>query len=103
MNEHREILRLRVPHRHNRVTYVELLCDLVFVFAVTQLSHTLMAHFTLANVGETLLLLMAVWTTWIYTTWTTNWLNPDHYGVRFILFVLMLAGLLLSASIPTAF
>lgn len=103
MTEHHEILRLRTPHQQNRVTSVELLYDLVFVFAVTQLSHTLMAHFTLASVGETVLLLMAVWTTWIYTTWTTNWLNPDHYGVRFMLFILMLAGLILSASIPTAF
>ena len=35
-----------VPNQHARVTYVELLFDLVFVFAVTQISHNLLAHFT---------------------------------------------------------
>ena len=35
-----------VPHQHSRVTYAELFFDLVFVFAVTQISHTLLAHFT---------------------------------------------------------
>jgi low temperature requirement protein LtrA len=38
------LLRRRPPHDHARVTYVELFFDLVFVFAVTQLSHALLAH-----------------------------------------------------------
>jgi low temperature requirement protein LtrA len=35
---------LRSRHGHTRVTYVELFFDLVFVFAVTQLSHSLGKH-----------------------------------------------------------
>ena len=35
-----------VPNQHSRVTYAELLFDLVFVFAVTQISHTLLGRFT---------------------------------------------------------
>ena len=46
---------------------------------------------------------MAVWWVWIYTTWITNWLDPDRAEVRVLLFVLMLAGLLLSVSIPQAY
>jgi low temperature requirement protein LtrA len=46
---------------------------------------------------------MAVWWVWIYTSWTANWLDPDQTPVRLMLLVLMLAGLVMSASIPDAF
>src|SRR5262249_20718513 len=49
------------------------------------------------------LLLLAVWWVWIYTSWVTNFLDPERIPVRVCLFVLMLAGLVLSCSIPTAF
>jgi low temperature requirement protein LtrA len=39
-------LRTRHGHEHSRVTFVELFFDLVFVFAVTQLSHGLLEHLT---------------------------------------------------------
>jgi low temperature requirement protein LtrA len=97
------LLRSRDGHEHNKATFVELFFDLVFVFAVTQLSHALLAHFTLAGIVETVVLLMAVWWVWIYTTWVTNWLDPDKTPVRLMLFALMLAGLVLSTSIPEAF
>ncbi len=94
---------LRTGHGHVRVTYVELFFDLVFVFAVTQLSHSLVKHLDLAGALQTLLLLLAVWWVWIYTCWFTNWVDPDKPAPRVMMFVLMFAGLLLSASIPNAF
>jgi low temperature requirement protein LtrA len=92
-----------VPNQHSRVTYAELLFDLVFVFAVTQVSHTLLAHFTPLGAVQTTLLLLSVWWTWVYTSWVTNWLNPELTPVRVLLFLLMLGGLVLSTSIPQAF
>ena len=53
---------------HARVGFVELFFDLVFVFAVTQLSHALMANPTLDGLVRTTLLMMAVWWAWMYTT-----------------------------------
>jgi low temperature requirement protein LtrA len=88
---------------HGRVTFVELFFDLVFVFAVTQLSHLLLARLTPLGLLQTVLLLMAVWWVWIYTSWVTNWLDPERMPVRLLLFVLMLAGLLLSSALPHAF
>ena len=99
----RHMLRDRPSGGHARVTYVELFFDLVFVFAVTQLSHGLMAHPTLLGVAETCLLLMAVWWAWIYTAWVTNWLDPERPPVRIMLFVVMAAGMLLAMAIPQAF
>ncbi len=87
----------------SEVKPVELFFDLVFVFAVTQLSHLLINHLTLTGAAQTGLLLIAVWWVWIYTSWVTNWLDPDSLPVRLLLFALMIAGLVLSASIPGAF
>ena len=97
------LLRPRGEAEHNRVTYIELFYDLVFVFAVTQLSHSLLEHLTLLGAIETLLLFLAVWWVWVDTSWVTNWLNPGRTPVRLLLLVLMLIGLALSVSIPEAF
>lgn len=96
-------LRLRSGHDHHRVTFVELFFDLVFVFAVTQLSHGLLHHLSPLGVAEVTVLLVAMWWSWIDTAWTTNWLDPERPAVRMTLFALMLAGLIFAAAIPSAF
>src|SRR6201999_697365 len=68
-----------------------------------QLSHSLVKHLDLAGALQTLLLMLAVWWVWIYTCWFTNWIDPDKSAPRLMMFLLMFAGLLLSASIPNAF
>jgi len=101
LSKHQTLLRSRDSHA--RVTFVELFFDLVFVFAVTQLSHTLLEHLTLEGALRTLFLLLAVWWVWMYTCWFTNWIDPDKPSVRALMFLLMFAGLLMSAAIPNAF
>jgi low temperature requirement protein LtrA len=81
----------------------ELFFDLVFVLAVTQLSHRLLDHLTLGGTAQTLLLLLVVWQAWVTTTWVTNWFNPDQLPVRLMLVGIMLASLFMSAAIPDAF
>lgn len=103
MPHSRSLLRSRGSHDSGKVGMIELFFDLVFVFAVTQLSHSLLAHLTLEGALQATLMLVAVWWVWIFTSWVTNWLDPDRIPVRIGLFVLMLAGLLLSVSIPKAF
>jgi low temperature requirement protein LtrA len=102
-NERGALFRPIVPNQHSRVTYAELFFDLVFVFAVTQISHTLLGRFTPIGAVETTMLFLAVWWVWVYTSWITNWLNPECTPVRVLLFLLMLGGLVLSTSIPKAF
>jgi low temperature requirement protein LtrA len=97
------MLRDRASGGHARVTYVELFFDLVFVFAVTQLSHGLLAHPSLLGLVETGLLLMAVWWAWIFTAWVTNWLDPERAPVRIMLFAAMVVGMVMTMSIPKAF
>ncbi len=86
-----------------RVTNVELFFDLVYVFAVTQLSHYLIDHPTVGGALRALLLLTMVWLAWAYTTWVTNWLDPDRIPVRLMLLGLALVSLIMSAALPAAF
>jgi low temperature requirement protein LtrA len=102
-NQRGALFREFVPRQHSRVTYAELFFDLVFVFAVTQISHTLLGRFTPLGALQTTLLFLGVWWVWVYTAWVTNWLNPELTPVRLLLFLLMLGGLVLSTSIPKAF
>jgi low temperature requirement protein LtrA len=97
------LLRDRTVAGSGRVGMVELFFDLVFVFAVTQLSHTLLAELTFENLVRVTMLFMAVWWVWMYTAWTTNWLDPERLPVRICLFALTVAGLFLSMSIPQSF
>jgi low temperature requirement protein LtrA len=102
-NQRGALFRSYTPNQHSRVTYAELFFDLVFVFAVTQISHTMLGRFTPLGVLQVTLLFLGVWWVWVYTSWITNWLNPELTPVRLLLFALMLGGLVLSTSIPQAF
>lgn len=97
------MFRVIVPNQPSRVTNAELFFDLVFVFAVTQISHTLLHRFTPLGALEVTLLFLAVWWVWVYTAWVTNWLNPELTPVRILIFLMMLGGLVLSTTIPSAF
>jgi low temperature requirement protein LtrA len=86
-----------------RTTTLELFYDLVFVFAVTQVSHLLLDHLTWEGAGQAAMVLLVVWWSWNYTTWVTNELDPESIVVRLLLIALMLASLLMAIAIPDAF
>src|ERR687896_2286973 len=86
-----------------RVTPLELFFDLVYVFAITQLSHRLLDHLTVRGALETLMLLLVVWGAWVYTSWFTNWFHPNRLAVRLVLVAVMLASLVMSVALPDAF
>lgn len=91
----------------DRVTFLELFFDLVFVLAITQISHTLVYSIekgrALDGGAQAAVILFAVWWVWVYTAWVTNWLDPNKPAVRWMLIVLMVLGLLMTTSIPEAF
>lgn len=86
-----------------RVGFAELFFDLVFVFAITQISHGLLHHYDLTGALQTAFLFLAVWWVWMYSTWVFNLLDPERPSVRGLLFILMGLGLFLSMSLPDAF
>ena len=84
-------------------TTLELFYDLVFVFAITQVSHLLLNDLSWTGAGQATLVLLVVWWSWNYTTWVTNELDPESIVVRLLLIGLMLASLLMAIAIPDAF
>src|ERR1700745_4456393 len=83
-----------------RATSLELFYDLVFVFAVTQVSHHLLGDLTWRGAGQAAFLLLVVWWSWNYTTWVTNELDPEAIPGRLLLIRLMLARLLMGGGHP---
>ena len=84
------ILQDHQAERADRVGFVELFFDLVFVFAATQLSHRLAEGKGAVEVAETGVMFLAIWSVWTATTWVTNWLDVERNSVRLLLFALML-------------
>ncbi|MCW2993131.1 MAG: hypothetical protein JWQ18_626 [Conexibacter sp.] len=85
------------------ITNVELFFDLVYVFAVTQLSHLILDDLTGGGFARAAFLLLVVWWACIYTTWMVNWFDPaSSAAVRLVLVGVMLASLLMAAALPEA-
>jgi len=93
----------RAPRAAREVSSLELFFDLVYVFAIGQLSHHLLERVDLRTGAETVILTLAVFYAWYMTAWGANWLQPDPLAVRLVLVGLMFASLLMSVAIDDAF
>jgi low temperature requirement protein LtrA len=72
----------RAPGAERVVTPLELFFDLVYVFAIGQLSHHLLEHVDLRTGAETAIMTLAVIYAWYMVAWGANWLDPDRLPVR---------------------
>ena len=99
----RNLLRPDDSDRTDRVTYIELFFDLIFVFALTQLSRFLYENQSPIGALESAILVLALWWVWVYTTWVTNMLDPTKLPVRGVVIGLALVGFVLSTSIYESF
>jgi low temperature requirement protein LtrA len=89
--------------REQRVTPLELFFDLVFVFAITQVTSFLSENPTWGGLLRGLLLLGALWWAWAAYAWLTNTLDPEEGAVRLAVFAAVAAMLLVSLATPGAF
>lgn len=99
----RNVMRPTDTPRADRVTYIELFFDLVFVFALTQLSAYLYENQSPLGVLEGVIMVCALWWAWVSTTWVTNWLDPVTLPVRGAVIGLAFVSLVMSVSIAEAF
>ncbi|MDE2437442.1 MAG: low temperature requirement protein A [Sphingomonadales bacterium] len=88
---------------HAPVSNLELFFDLVYVFAVTQLSHFIGHHPGWLGFLQGVILFLGVWWVWIYTVWVTNWANPDRLPIRLLILALMFLSLIMAIAMPEAF
>jgi low temperature requirement protein LtrA len=85
------------------VTTLELFFDLVFVFALTQVTGFMSDDPTWAGVGRGMLILAALWWTWGAYAWLTNEIDPDEGSARLAMFAAMAAMFVAALAVPHAF
>lgn len=86
-----------------RTSPVELLWDLVFVFAMTQVSALLIRELTWAGFGRAMLALALVWWAWSAFVWSTNAEDPAAGTFRGVLLVGSVLVFLVGLALPQAF
>ncbi|MFI1470524.1 low temperature requirement protein A [Streptomyces wuyuanensis] len=91
------------PKLRRPVSPLELFYDLVFVFAISQLSHHLLEHLTWRGAAETAVLLVAVFGTWAYTSYEATLLDVHRKVTRWMIVIAMGLGLFMNAAISHAF
>ena len=91
----------RAPGR--RVRPLELFFDLVFVFAITQVTGLMSADPTWEGLGRGLLVLAAIWWAWGSYSWLTNTIDPDAPVGRLAVLAAMTAMLIVALAVPEAF
>ena len=94
---------LRDPLQSQRVGFIELIFDVVFVFAFTQLSQDLYRELRWSGLYRVLVLLLAMWWIWYRLAWTTNRYNPNRPAIRLMVVVTMLATLVMSTALQHPF
>jgi low temperature requirement protein LtrA len=94
--------RLHAPE-DQAVTFVELFFDLVFVFAVTQVTSLTSHDLTASGIARSLLLFWLIWWAWTQFTWTLNPADTDHDVVRVVTLVATGGAFLMAASTTRAF
>ena len=85
------------------VTFVELFFDLVFVFAITQLTALTAHDLTPDGVLRSILLGWLIWWAWTQFTWTLNPADTTHPGVRVVTLMATGVALVMAASVARAF
>jgi low temperature requirement protein LtrA len=93
----------QVDDTEKRVAPLELFFDLVFVFALTQVTLLMSNNPTWEGLGQGLLVLTALWWAWGAYAWLTNYIAADEGLERLLMFAVMGAFLVAALAVPEAF
>jgi low temperature requirement protein LtrA len=85
------------------VTTLELFFDLVFVFALTQVTGFMSDNPTWSGVAKGMLILSALWFAWGAYAWLTNEIDPNEGSARLAVFGAMAAMFVAALAVPHAF
>jgi len=96
------VARLRAP-ADQQVTFVELFFDLVFVFAITQVTKVVVEDLTWGGAAEALLIFWMIWWAWTQFTWALNPADTTHGVVRLVTLLATAIGFLMAVNVPGAF
>lgn len=91
-----------VPEDARRVTWLELLYDLVFVIAIGQVTKVLIEDFTFIGFAKSLLLCGTIWWAWVGQTFYLTRFDSDDISHRIITMVLMFFVMIMALQVPHA-
>ncbi len=92
-----------VSPEDQKVTFVELFFDLVFVFSVTQVVSLLHHELDWIGVGQAILVFWLVWWAWTQFTWALNAADTTHHLVELGVLVATAVAFFMAAALPGAF
>src|SRR4051794_22937026 len=95
--------RLRVSDESTRVSTFELLFDLVYVFAFTQVSELMAETHSAWGTLQALILLGLLWWTWVSYCWLGNQSPADQPVMRLGLGAAMIAVFIIALALPEAY
>ena len=84
-------------------TFVELFFDLVFVFAITQVTHYAAHHFDVHGLLRSVMVFWLIWWGWTQFTWALNAANTDHHHVRVGTLISTGVAFVMAVSVEKAF
>jgi low temperature requirement protein LtrA len=93
----------RAVEVEQEVTALELFFDLVFVFAITQVTRFLSHDPTWGRLVEATAILMVLWFAWSAYVWLQNRAATDEGAIRVVLLTAMGPVLVASLAVPNAF
>jgi low temperature requirement protein LtrA len=82
---------------------LELFFDLVFTFAMAQVTQLVLHNMSWSGMGQAALALLAVWWAWVGYTWLTNTFETARVGHQSLIMAAMAAMLVAAVALPTAF
>ncbi|MDQ6657133.1 MAG: low temperature requirement protein A [Actinomycetota bacterium] len=91
------------PTIEKRVSWAELFFDLVFVFAITQVSALLLGNHTGLGLLRAAVVFVPIYWAWVGSSIQANLRNTEQLTIRFALFAVALAGLLMALGVPQAY
>jgi low temperature requirement protein LtrA len=89
--------------QERRTSYLELFFDLVFVFAITQVTALLLEDPSAAGFARSALILGLIWWAWSGYAWMTNAIDIDSFGVRLLFLVGTAGAFFMALAVPEAF
>ena len=95
--------RIQVLPERASVSQIELYFDLVFVFALTQVTDLLSEETSAQNLIRAVLVLGVLWWAWVGYAWLGNVVKADEGVIRVVMFSATAAAFILALTIPEAF
>jgi low temperature requirement protein LtrA len=83
--------------------FVELFFDLIFVFAITKITHLTASHLDIKHMFQSIVIFWLIWWAWTQFTWTLNSANTNHSFIRLCTLIATAVAFIMATAVGRAF